>query len=196
MPVRTVIGTIRTPQGDPWPGFPVAFDTQRTTVTAQATLPGTAVAGRPVATNTVTVLTDADGAFSVTLEVNVPITVTLAGALVKQGTSTLYPRDVSFPIVVPEGDGPISLSTIRASEIPDPADPTLPNLVATVQGDFAALHAGLPAQIVEAIASAGTVTDAAAQAAQDALYALTAGIDGGHPSTTYDGGIVADGGTP
>lgn len=155
---RTVTGTIHDPHGQPWPDCVLTFTLTPSRVTAHATLPYRAV----------TATTDETGAFSVELEVGVTYQVTETSALLASGSTVRYPPGTRYEIVVPEGNTPISIETIRAAQIPVPDDPTLINMVAQLAADL----------------------DAALS-----LVGMQAFIDGGSPSSIY-GDIYLDGGTP
>ena len=121
--VRQVTDTIHKPDGSPWPEFAIGFDVPKTAATTHATLPGTSV-GASTTAHTIITQTNASGEFAVDLEVDVTIRVTMLGALVTAGTSTRYPGESQFLIVVPDGDTPITLHDIIAANN-TPVTPTL-----------------------------------------------------------------------
>lgn len=126
MSVRTLTGTIRRATGEPWENFQIDFAVQPTAHTLAATF--------PAATTTVT--TDADGAFAVDLEANVQYVVALTTAFTRLGSVTQRPDGTVFKIVVPEGEGPISLEAIRA--LGSPVPPPEPDIVDAVVAAVAA----------------------------------------------------------
>lgn len=109
--IRTLTGTIRTPTGEPWPDFDVQFTVKPSVTTLAASYPE----------ETVTVTTGEDGTFAVELATGIPYQVGLASIFVARGRGTQYPPGSLFQIVVPEGEGPISLEAIRALGHPVPA---------------------------------------------------------------------------
>lgn len=115
--VRTVVGIMHRPDGSVWPDYQINF-----------TLAPTANAGHAILPHaTMIATTDVDGAFTVTLEVGVPI-------IVDFYTSTATPNGASYvksplrTIVVPEGDTPISLMELFAQDN-QPVPPSLTDIV-------------------------------------------------------------------
>lgn len=115
--VRTVTGIMHRPDGSVWPDYQINF-----------TLAPTANAGHAILPHaTMIATTDVDGAFTVTLEVGVPI-------IVEFYTSTATPNGASYvksplrTIVVPEGDTPISLMELFAQDN-QPVPPSLTDIV-------------------------------------------------------------------
>jgi hypothetical protein len=113
---RMVFDTILDPSGVPIEGFPVTFTVKPSTSTLDATYPQV----------TITVETDADGAYEVELATGVRYEVGLSGSFIPRGVSSEKPQGSVFHIVVPDGDGPISMGAIRALGYPiPPADPDI-----------------------------------------------------------------------
>lgn len=158
---RIVTGTIRTPSGDPWPDFQLVFRLTPSTSTLEATYPEQGV----------TVTTSPDGTFAQELVEELEYRVELTSAFVHRGTAIQYPPGSSFTIVVPEGEGPISLEAVRA--LGHPVPPSTPELLDSV---VAAIEARL--------IPAGGVTGQALVKASDDGYALMWGTADAH----YSGG--------
>ena len=133
---RLVWGILHRADGTPIPECEVRIDVPRTTTTTHAQLPGTRYPGPLSSANVANVVTDADGRWETALEVDVPFTIAYPGANVTIGTTTQYSAGTPIPFVVPDGDSPISIMTILASMVPDPLDPTLPNMVAHIESDL------------------------------------------------------------
>lgn len=156
---RTVTGTVRTPTGEPWPRFEVQFTVKPSVSTLAASYPE----------ETVTATTEDDGTFAVELATGIPYQVGLASIFVARGRSMQYPPGSLFQIVVPEGEGPISLEAIRALGSPIP--PPQPDIVEAV---VAAVAARL-------VPPGGKPGDALVKA-DDGDYALTWGTANAHYS--------------
>ncbi|HWV24007.1 MAG TPA: hypothetical protein VNZ58_07440 [Thermomicrobiales bacterium] len=188
MATRLVWEIIPRADGTPWADFLVHIAVPATTTTPRGTFPGTVMAGGVDVTNMLPYTTDADGRWEAELEVGVPLVRIPTGAAVTRGTSTSYPQPRPVAFVVPDGDGPISLMTILASTHPDPADPTLPNIVAGLESalddhvrDWDNPHDVTASQLADLDSAVSAVPDVAANTAArhthanaDVLDAITA----------------------
>lgn len=134
---RTVTGTIRTPTGEPWPDFRVTFRVLPATFTTAATYP---LASEQVATDT-------DGTFEVQLETGIQYEIQL-GSGIRLAHRSAGPTDMTvFRVVVPEGEGPISLEAVRALGTPiPPPDPTILDAVIAAVEARLIPAGGLPGQ--------------------------------------------------
>jgi hypothetical protein len=171
---RTVTGTIHRPSSEPWAGFIIAFTLTPSATTAHATLPY----------GTIRTVTGPDGTFTAELEVNATYEVTLEGALDRRGSSTTYPAGTQFSIVVPEGDTPISLETLRAGAISPQVDATLTNAVAQIESeidahvvDHANPHVVTAAQLSDLDSEVSASADVAANTAARHTHANKATLD-------------------
>jgi hypothetical protein len=127
---RTVTGTVLKPSGDPWAGFVVQFTLTPATATEAATLP----------TETISVGTEADGTFSVELVTRVQYEVRLTNSFDVGRSSTVYPAGTIFKVVVPDGEGPVSLETLRAASTPAPGTPNVLTLIDPITADVTSLQ--------------------------------------------------------
>lgn len=134
--VRTVYHTIHDPTGQPWPGFTLHFLLTPTAVVPHATLPE----------QTANIVTDSDGYFEVELETGVRYELTMYSALVKQGAVTNYGNRNVITLVVPHGEGPISLPTVLALNTEPDGDPDLITLANDHMGRIDNPHAVTAAQ--------------------------------------------------
>lgn len=115
--VRTVTGIMHRPDGSVWPDYQINFALAPTANAGHAILPYATVIAK----------TDADGAFSVTLEVGVPIIVDFyTSTTTSNGAS--YVKSPLRTIVVPEGGTPISLMELFAQDN-QPVPPSLTDIV-------------------------------------------------------------------
>lgn len=165
---RELTGTVHTPEGLPWEDFQINFTLTPAATTVHATLPSA----------TATAVTGPDGTFALDLEVDVAYRVTLYTALVRSGSSTQYPPGAQFGIVVPAGDGPISLEAVRAAAITPAGDPTVADFAADHLGRTDNPHAVTAAQV--GAYTTGQVDAALATKADAAQLAAHAG-DTGNP---------------
>lgn len=135
MPVRTVTGTIRTPTGDPWDAFTVTFRLTPSTATLEGSYPE----------DEITATSDATGAIAVELVTGVRYEVAFTTLIEEAGRALPGSR---FSVVVPEGETPVALETLRAAGVIPPTPTVLDVVTATVQGELdarlAILDGGAP----------------------------------------------------
>lgn len=125
MTTRSVTGVIRKATGDPWPAFTVTFVLTPSTATLEASYPH----------DELTSVTDAAGAFSAELVTNVRYRVELTTLIETEGVHPSQLPGAVYSIIVPDGDGPISLERLRMPDweaYPVPQD-VLDAVVAAVE---------------------------------------------------------------
>lgn len=129
---RTLTGIIHKPTGEPWAGFALRITLTPAIPTAHAMLPSHAL----------TIATDNTGTYAVDLEVNATYLVEEIGSYNQQsGSATRYPTGSRYTIVMPDGETPVSLEMLRASEIVIPPGQALPDVVQAIADDQAAHEA-------------------------------------------------------
>lgn len=185
MATRIVTGLIRAPNGEPWPQFTLAFTVSPSTYRPDAHYPH----------QTVRVTTEEDGTFEAELVTNVRYLLDLESAFVRRGSSTGYPGESkNIPLVVPDGDGPISLEELRGLDGIDPDVPDVKALIEQIIADYLAEHGGMVPhthpmdQVVGLDDALGAKADAAslADVATSGSYSDLDGVPAAFPPLPHD----------